>query len=189
MSRHNSTSVKTEGYFAWGIILLCLYWPHRILIDKIFKIVAIVFVVGLPVLILIRLIVLRSYFKHRKYLGSSDLSSIDGMSGLEFEKYVAKLLSKLGYTSIKLTEEYDYGVDIIATKDGIKWGIQVKRYSYIVKAEAVRQVVTALKKYNCDRAMVITNNYYSQTAKELARVNSCRLIDRESLDLLSSQVR
>ena len=107
--------------------------------------------------------------------------NIDQMTGLEFERYVAKWLQNRGYTDIKLTEKYDYGVDIIASKHGTKWGIQVKRYSGLVKADAVRQVVTALKKYNCDRAMVVTNSAYSRVAIELARTNQCVLIDRARL--------
>lgn len=106
---------------------------------------------------------------------------IDNMTGLEFERYIANLLKHHGYTNVRLTEKYDYGVDIIAEKDGIRWGIQVKRYSGLVKADAIRQVVTALKKYDCDRAMVITNSTYSMVAKDLASFNNCVLIDREIL--------
>ena len=109
------------------------------------------------------------------------MAVIDKMTGLEFEICVSKLLRAQGYKNVRLTEKYDYGVDIIAEKDGIKWGIQIKRYSDLVKADAVRQVVTALKIYNCDRSMVITNSVFSQTAKELARINDCVLIDRETL--------
>lgn len=77
-------------------------------------------------------------------------------------------------------------MDIIAKKDGFTWGIQVKRYSGLVKVEAVQQVVTALKFYNCDRAMVISNSYYSKVAKGLADSNDCLLINR---DVLSSWIR
>jgi restriction system protein len=103
------------------------------------------------------------------------------MTGLEFEMYVAHLLRINGYKNVRLTEKYDLGVDIIAIRDGIRWGIQVKRYSGLVKADAVRQVVTALNHYGCDRAMVITNSTYSKTAQELARCNGCALVDRKIL--------
>jgi len=109
------------------------------------------------------------------------MMTIDTMDGLSFEKYIASLLRTRGYTNLQLTEEYDYGVDIIADKNGIRWGIQVKRYSGLVKAEAVRQVVTALKIYHCDQAMVITNSTFSRVATELADSNDCLLIDRGAL--------
>lgn len=106
---------------------------------------------------------------------------IDSMSGLEFEKYIANLLKYQGYKRIRLTEHYDYGIDIIADKDGVRWGIQVKRYSGLVKASAVRQAVTALRKYDCNRAMVVTNSNFSRVAEELAKSNDCILVDRHRL--------
>lgn len=109
------------------------------------------------------------------------LSDVDTMDGLGFEKYIANTLKKQGYSNVTLTEQYDYGVDIIANKDGVRWGIQVKRYSGLVKAEAVRQVVTGLRVYGCDRAMVITNSVFSRVAVQLADSNECVLVDRSGL--------
>lgn len=117
----------------------------------------------------------------RQLRPTNKLVDIDGMSGLQFERKVAQLLRKRGYQHIRLTERYDYGIDIIASKDGIKWGIQVKRHSGLVKASAVRQAVTALNIYSCDRAMVITNCRYSRIATRLALSNDCKLIDRKTL--------
>lgn len=112
------------------------------------------------------------------------LRDVDSMSGVEFEHYVAQLLALQGYTNVSLTEQYDYGVDIVADRDGIRWGIQVKRYSGLVKAEAVRQVVTGLRLYGCDRAMVIANSTFSNVARRLAEGNDCVLIDRSSFNKL-----
>jgi len=116
---------------------------------------------------------------HRK--PSHRAESIDSMTGLQFERYIATLLKRRGFTNVQLTEQYDLGVDIIADKEGITWGIQVKRYSGLVKAEAVRQVVTALRIYQCDQAMVITNSEFSRIATELADSNDCLLIDKHQL--------
>lgn len=110
-----------------------------------------------------------------------NIAEIDNMSGLDFEKYVAALLKQQGYTRIKLTEKFDYGVDIIAHKDGIRWGVQVKRYSDLVKMAAVQQAVAGLKYYRCHRAMVVTNSTFSKQAKVLATVNECVLIDRTEI--------
>ncbi len=103
------------------------------------------------------------------------------MGSLEFERYVATLLRKNGYQNVKLTEKYDLGVDIVADKGGVRWGIQVKHYSGLVKADAVRQVVTGLRVYGCDQAMVITNSRYSIVARRLASANDCTLLDRDNL--------
>ena len=114
------------------------------------------------------------------------LSNVDDMDGIEFETYIASILKNQGYMNIKLTEKYDYGVDIIAVRDGIRWGIQVKHYSGLVKADAVRQVVTGLRVYGCDRAMVITNSVFSNVAVRLANSNKCVLIYRSGLSKMGT---
>lgn len=121
------------------------------------------------------------YRQAQRKLRALDIAAIDTMDPLEFEVYVGKLLKHRGFTNVQLTEKFDYGVDVIAEKDGVRWGVQVKRYSNMVKLEAVRQVVTALIRYKCDRAMVVTNNVFSRPAKELAADNKCVLIDRDTL--------
>jgi restriction system protein len=109
------------------------------------------------------------------------------MNGLDFEKYVATLLLANGFRHVTLTEKYDYGVDIIAEKYGLRWGIQAKRHSGLVKANAVRQVVTGLGVYSCDRAMVVTNSSFSTIARTLADANDCVLVDGIGLHRLAQQ--
>lgn len=123
---------------------------------------------------------LRNY----RALRNADMARIDAMSGIEFERYIAALLKKRGFTNVRLTERYDWGVDIIAHKDGIRWGVQTKRSSGLVKVAAVRQVVAGLNKYGCERSMVITNGVFSGQAVEIARYNNCILINRKQLQEL-----
>lgn len=133
------------------------------------------------ILIAIATIAILKYRYTQRKLRALQTADIDRMDWLRFEVYVAELLKNRGFTHVELTEKYDYGVDIIARKDDITWGVQVKRYSNLVKAEAVRQTVTALTHYKCNRAMVVTNSTFSRPAKVLALDNNCVLIDREIL--------
>lgn len=145
---------------------------------------AIIYYVGATVVILLIILGGLAIWKHlreQRKLQALDIVASDTMDPLEFEVYVAKLLKHRGFSNVRLTERYDYGVDIVAEKDGVRWGVQVKRYSNIVKAEAVRQVVTALIRYKCTRAMVVTNSTFSRPAKELAADNNCMLVDRDIL--------
>lgn len=137
-------------------------------------------VVAISLLIIVGLLIHRVLRKKHMY-DAITVAAVDSMDGMEFERYLADLLQKRGYTNIRLTEKYDLGVDIIAKKDGITWGIQAKRYNSSVKVEAVRQAYTALARYKCDRAMVITNSTYSNPAQMLAKDNNIPLIDRHTL--------
>ena len=186
MSRYQShskgkTRSNSEALFPLFILLGCFAYSHKVLVLKIEHLIPVILVSTLGLMVLAVITRFIFLFRGRISIHSSKMSDIDRMTGLEFEKYVAHLLNKQGYRDIRLTEEFDYGVDIIATKDNIRWGIQVKRYSGLVKADAVRQVVTALKKYNCDRSMVITNSTYSRVSQEQAISNNCILIDRDIL--------
>ncbi|MBP6038315.1 MAG: restriction endonuclease [Candidatus Saccharimonas sp.] len=151
------------------IVLTVAYWEYA------------QYVLALIIIFYIVRLIARIYKFARRIITNLRLSDVDTMDGLAFEKYVAKLLKQQGYSNISLTEQYDYGVDIIANRDGICWGIQVKRYSGLVKADAVRQVVTGLRVYGCDRAMVITNSVFSRVAVQLADSNDCVLVDRSGL--------
>lgn len=130
------------------------------------------------------LLLLKLSWKFLQHCRFAQFKNIDAMDGLEFEYYVVKLLQRNGFNNVSLTEKYDFGVDIIAEKDGIRWGIQAKRYSGPVGADAVRQVVTGLRLYACDKAMVVTNSTFSTFAKKLAFGNDCVLIDRARLKRL-----
>lgn len=164
----------SESIFGLVLILAALAYAKGISLDSALTYAVATCLTVLPIVIAIAS---WKWWQARRNRFRTDPNiDINEMSGLDFERYVAALLEKQGYTNVRLTEYYDYGVDIIARKDGITWGVQVKRASGIVKAAAVRQVVTALKKYDCDRAMVVTNSTFSRPATELAKSNDCLLI-------------
>lgn len=120
-------------------------------------------------------------FRKQQQLKAIQLSGVDVMDGFVFEKYVAELLKNQGFTHVTLTEKYDLGIDVIADRDGERWGIQVKRNRGKTKAESVRAAVTALTHYKCTRAMVISNSLFTGSAKQLAQSNACVLVDRAQL--------
>ena len=184
--RTRSKSYDERTSLVFIILITGTLYAHRIgLYEAVFPILWIFGLIGLLFAIKYTYKTSKIILNHRK-MYSPSMKLIDKMTGLEFERCIAGLLKQHGYTNVRLTEEYDYGVDIIAIKDGIRWGIQVKRYSGLVKADAVRQVVTALKIYNCDRSMVITNSNYSKVAIDLAKSNDCVLVNRNALTKLSN---
>lgn len=105
---------------------------------------------------------------------------IDRLTGLEFEKYVAELLKSRNF-KITMTPYNDYGVDLVAKKDDNAYAVQIKRYTTKLNQDAVRQPIAGKLKYKCNCAMVITNNYFTHSAKVLAEANQCDLVDRDKL--------
>jgi len=164
--KHNIKKLDNSSFIIISILVIGLAIYHSRLVEYVLLIIASFFIINI-------VLKLRRYIKYK-------LSHVDTMTGLEFEKYVAKYLRDQGYKT-KLTEKYDLGIDIVAVKDGIRYGVQVKRHKGVVGANAVRQAVTALNLYDCDRAIVITNSYFSKTAIRLALSNDCILLDRDFL--------
>lgn len=108
--------------------------------------------------------------------------TLDQMSGIDFERFAAKWLSLQGYRGIKVTQATaDYGVDIIAHKDGIVIGVQCKRYSGKVGISAVQEITAGLPFYNCEKGIVLTNSEFTQNAIDLALTNGIELIDGNTL--------
>ena len=111
-----------------------------------------------------------------------ELDRIDMFTGVQFEQYIITLLKKEGYFNIESTKASgDYGVDITAQKDGLKCAIQCKRYHNNVPIKAIQEIKSGKTYYKCDKAMVITNSYYTQNAKNLASSIGVQLFDRDDL--------
>ncbi len=111
-----------------------------------------------------------------------DLENIDNMTGVEFEEFVAKIINNLGYGYVQMTPgSNDYGVDIIAHKNGSKYAIQCKRFSNTVGNKAIQEIYSGMKHYNADFGVVITNNYFTRNAINLASSTNIELWDRDYL--------
>lgn len=110
------------------------------------------------------------------------ISDIDTMSGIEFEKFLERLFTKLNY-EVSLTKATgDQGADLIVKKFDKLIIVQAKRYNSTVSNKAIQEAVAAIKFYNASSAMVITNNYYTKSAIKLANANNVELWDRDKLN-------
>ena len=107
---------------------------------------------------------------------------IDKMDGPTFENFLAVLFQKSGY-SVKRVGSFagDYGADLIIEKDNLKSVVQAKRYKSLVGIDSVREALGAIKFYQCQTSMVVTNSYFTNQARKLALVNQITLWDRNVL--------
>jgi len=115
---------------------------------------------------------------HRKYT----LKQLDKMDGHQFEYACADILKANGYKHVKVTRSSgDFGVDVIAEKDKVRYAIQCKRYNHKLDNTPIQEVVGGLAYYQCDKGAVMTNQYFTEPAKQLAQVNDIELLDRDTL--------
>lgn len=104
----------------------------------------------------------------------------DGMEGHDFEYFCAEILKKNGFEEVVVTKASgDFGLDILAEKDGITYGIQCKSYSSAVGIKAVQEVYAGKDFYDRMVGAVMTNQYFTKPAIEAATKLKVLLWDRD----------
>ena len=117
-----------------------------------------------------------------EFINKYNINDIDNFDGIEFESFCKNLLIAEGYEDVEQTQEsVDYGIDIIAEKDNIKYAIQCKRYEGKVGNDAIQEAMTGKEYYNCNIAIVFTNSTFTHNAQVLSRSAGVILWDRTVL--------
>lgn len=108
---------------------------------------------------------------------------IDLMEGRDFEYYCAALLQRHGFQEVEVTKgSGDYGIDILAEKEGVTYAIQCKCYAAPVGVKAVQEAYAGRDYYDRMVGVVLTNQYFTQPAVEAARKLKILLWDRGYLE-------
>lgn len=117
-----------------------------------------------------------------EYASRGEWSSCDSMDGHEFEAFCAAILEQNGFQDVSVTRgSGDQGIDVLATKDFIKYGFQCKCYSTDIGNKAVQEAYAGKTYYGCHVAVVLTNRYFTPAAKGLAAQTGVVLWDRDKL--------
>lgn len=117
-------------------------------------------------------------------LKQNPFTNVDNMDGHDFEYFCADLLRKNGFINVEVTQgSGDHGIDVLAEKDDITYAIQCKCYSSNIGNAAVQQAHTGKSLYHKDVAVVMTNQYFTQQAKEEATALRVKLWDRDKINL------
>ncbi len=115
--------------------------------------------------------------------GEWTLQDLDDMDGYAFEDLTCDILAANGFDFAQSTQaSIDFGVDVLAEKEGILYAIQCKRYTAPVGIEAVQQVYAGCAFYDCHVAVVLTNQHFTASARQLAEKIGVILWDRRDLE-------
>lgn len=115
-------------------------------------------------------------------------SDIDLMEGHDFEYFCADLLRKHGFLEVNVTKgSGDYGIDILAEKDGVTYAIQCKCYGTPVGVKAVQEAYAGRDYYDRMVGAVLTNQYFTAPAVEAAKKLKILLWDRGYLESMMEE--
>jgi len=145
-----------------------------------FKLVFGMWQIWLPLLAFMFITSLPSLY-HRWRLSQAGMDEVDQMGGIEFEQFLEGLFRRLGYQVIRTRPIGDQGADLVLSGKGERIVVQAKRWSKRVGNKAVQEVVASRPVYQCDRAMVVSNQEFTSSAVELAQANQVELWGRRKL--------
>ena len=116
------------------------------------------------------------------------MRNIDKMTGAQFEKFLQWFFIQQGYIVNMTKPGHQQGTDLILIGQNTRIAVEAKRSKNTIGNRAVQQINSGKVFYQCDRAWVITNNYFTEQAKELARLCNVELINRNVLNDMISRV-
>lgn len=123
------------------------------------------------------------FYLTRSYRKKYRIRQLDEMEGHDFEYYCAELLKRRGFVDVVVTKgSGDYGIDVLAEKDGVTYGIQCKAYTSPVGVKAVQEAYAGKEYYDRMVGAVLTNQYFTKPAVEAAKKLKILLWDRGYLD-------
>ncbi len=139
--------------------------------------------IGVAAAVIVLLFVIAVFLLARKLWLARKGRSMDEMEGYEFEYFCADILVQNDFHGVEVTRASgDYGVDILAEKDGISYAVQCKCHNAPVGIKAVQEIYAGRDYYDCMVGVVMTNQHFTKAAMEVAGKLKILLWDREYLE-------
>ena len=147
--------------------------------------ITILFIIIAAICVVAFVSVLMVMVTRRKNRGQSVL---DEMEGHEFEFFCADLLRSNGFLEVEVTKgSGDYGVDILAEKDGVTYAVQCKCYSDAVGVKAIQEAYAGRDYYDRMVGAVLTNQYFTAPAVDAAKKLKILLWDRGYMESMMEE--
>ena len=108
-------------------------------------------------------------------------SELAVMTPVGFEMHCAQVLQSQGWICCATRASGDFGVDVLAERQGRRVAIQVKKWRSRVDLSAVQQAATGAAMYGASAAAVVSVSGYQASAVRLARANRVLLLSYNDL--------
>lgn len=136
-----------------------------------------VIVVGVLILALFLFVI---WFIQRSSNSKAIGTEFDHMDEAVFERYLALLFTRMGY-QVRRVNYADNVSTLMATSNGVSYVIQARRNRRKVGIRAIEDAIATRKHLKCERAIVVTNHYFSSHARQIAKANQVLTLDRHDL--------
>lgn len=120
--------------------------------------------------------------------GSMPHEYVISLDPIGYEHHCASLLNGNGWNARTTKGSGDQGVDVIATHGNIKAVFQCKKYSQPVGNAAVQEIIAGKQFEQAHIAAVISNQTFTQSAKQLAGATNVFLLHHDELPGFAARV-
>lgn len=111
-------------------------------------------------------------------------ASIHQMDGPEFERYLQEVFTALGHQVQHTGRSGDQGVDLIVRTSDTLVAVQAKCWQAAVGNSAVQEAYAGKTFHRCSACAVVTNSWFTESARMLAVAVGCQLIEGKDLRAL-----
>jgi DnaJ domain/Restriction endonuclease len=117
------------------------------------------------------------------------MAAVDAMTGRQFRVLLEHFFANKGYRVARLGVRDDLGVGLLLANSHERTIVQVRRWTGVVRQDAVQQAADAKAHYGAGRALVVTSSNYSEQAVTAANSNGVTLWNRSILEAELSAFR
>jgi restriction system protein len=119
--------------------------------------------------------------KERQAYHRSGMTAIDAMTERQFEVLLEHFFANKGYRVARIRGRGDLGADLLLSDAQGRMIVQARRWTGLVRHDAVQHAVAAMTHYGAARALVVTSSDYSEQAVTVANSNGVTLWNRVTL--------
>lgn len=106
---------------------------------------------------------------------------INQLNCIEVVQFLKPIFKRQGYEIQLLKGSKEREADLILRKGLKTYVVQTKRMATRVGPNVIHEVLDVVSKHNANGAIIITNQYYTSSAKKLAKKSNIKLINRDEL--------
>lgn len=114
--------------------------------------------------------------------------AVDEMSRTDFIAYTSHLYKRLGYYIQGIKTEDHLGCDLIISQKDQKIAVYCENQLDPITKDTIQKLYASKNYYHCKQCMVVTNKFLDEEAVLLANANDIKVVNREALAHLMSQV-
>jgi curved DNA-binding protein CbpA len=119
--------------------------------------------------------------KERDAYQRSGMKAVDAMTGRQFEALLEHLFANKGYWVARIGGRGEFGADLLLNDAPGLTIVQARRWTGVVRRDAILQAAAARAHYGAARVLVVTSSDYSREAVAVANSNDVTLWNRADL--------